>query len=80
MCGSERSERAWKIYKFSLVYFIYHYTQCVKWYNQNLWGPLFVGAPGQLPTLNSPKSGPAPDNYPPDNHPLGLLPPRTITP
>ena len=30
-----------------------------KRYNQNLWGPLFVGAPGQLPTLPSPKSGPA---------------------
>ena len=29
-----------------------------KVYNQNLWGPLFVGAPGQLPTLPSPKSGP----------------------
>ena len=25
----------------------------------NLWGGLFVGAPGQLPTLPSPKSGPA---------------------
>ena len=27
-------------------------------YNKNLWGPLFVGAPGRLPTLPSPKSGP----------------------
>ena len=30
----------------------------LKRYNQNLWGALFVGAPGQLPTLPSPKSGP----------------------
>ena len=29
-----------------------------KGYDQNLWGALFVGAPGQLPTLPSPKSGP----------------------
>ena len=27
-------------------------------YDQILWGALFVGAPGQLPTLPSSKSGP----------------------
>ena len=33
-------------------------TMIFERYSQNLWGPLFVGAPGQLPTLPSPKSGP----------------------
>ena len=32
-------------------------TMIFKRYNQNFWGPLFVGAPGQLPTLPSLKSG-----------------------
>ena len=59
MCASERSERAFKIYGFSLVY--YYISLCTMLYIQKiLWGALFVWAPGQLPTLPSPKSGPGP--------------------
>ena len=57
----ERAERAsfenLRIF-FSLLYISSLCTMLFKRYNQNLWGPLFVGAPGQLPTLPSPKSGP----------------------
>ena len=55
-------ERALKIYEISLVYFVYHYAQ---FYSKGIvkicGGPLFVGAPGQLPTLPSPKSDPGYD-------------------
>ena len=55
MCASERSERALKIYEFSLVFSImFNDIQKVS----KFVGPLFVGAPGQLPTLPSPKSDP----------------------
>ena len=42
-------ERAWKIYKFSLVYFIYQYIKFVKRYNQHLWGPFLWGPLGSCP-------------------------------
>ena len=58
----ERAERAsFEIYILSLLKYIIiviHNIHVFNTYNQNLWGPLFVGAPGQLPTLPSPKSGP----------------------
>ena len=57
-----QASRASELYFFFLVlvHLICH-ALCViifKGYNQNLWEPLFVGAPGQLPTLPPPKSGP----------------------
>ena len=52
MCASER---ALKIYEFTLYIIMHNDIQKVYW---KFVGPLFVGAPGQLPTLPSPKSGP----------------------
>ena len=53
-----RASGASELWKFTNLLYISLCTMIVKMYNQNLWGPLFVGAPGQLPTLPSPKSGP----------------------
>ena len=55
------SERALKIYLCSLPPHIYTMHNIFQKHDRNLWGALFVGAPGQLPTLPSPKSGPADD-------------------
>ena len=57
MC--ERAERASFENLRIFLNLIYHYAQ---WYSKGIikicGGALFVGAPGQLPTLPSPKSGP----------------------
>ena len=57
MCASERALKnvhiflsLYPVYTMHNIFFFKH--------DRNLWGPLFVGAPGQLPTLPSPKSGP----------------------
>ena len=76
-------ERALKIYLCSLVYIPHTMHNIFQKHDRNLWGPLFVGAPGQLPTLPSPKSGPvcisqplaSAKNYTPATRKMTLLQP-----
>ena len=72
--ASGASELWKKIYIYYLVYnhenkipfslgYIYYAQYIQNAWSKFAWGPFFVGAPGQLPTLPSPKSGPVHKAY-----------------